>query len=145
MQEDKEPLFDSVDTVKKALVVFTPMISTLKVNGDNMERGAKGGFTNATDVADYLVKKGLTFREAHEIVGKMVACCLHKGVGLDDLTMAEYKLHSEAFKEDVFRTITLETCVNERRVTGGPAEEAVAEAIALMAKKVEQKQPSSSL
>lgn len=125
MQEDKEPLFDGIDTVKKSLVVFTPMIKTMKVNKEAMAKGAKGGFTNATDVADYLAKKGVSFREAHEIVGKMVFYCLEHDKSLEELTLAEYQAQSPVFTQDIFAAISLEACVDQRKVPGGPAKEAV--------------------
>lgn len=136
MQEDKEPLFDGIDTIKKSLIVFTPMVKTMKINKDVMEKGAKGGFTNATDVADYLVKKGVSFREAHEIVGKMVFYCLEQKKNLEDLTLREYQAQSHYFGEDVFQAISLQTCVNQRKVQGGPAKEAAETAIAQMKAKI---------
>ncbi|MDW7672963.1 MAG: argininosuccinate lyase [Bacillota bacterium] len=129
MQEDKEPLFDGIDTVKKSLMVFTPMIRTMRINKETMAEGAQGGFTNATDVADYLAKKGVSFREAHEIVGKMVYYCLNQGKNLEELTLAEYQEQSLIFEDDIFQAISLEACVNYRKVPGGPAKEAVLKAI----------------
>ena len=123
MQEDKEQIFDALDTVKMCLPVFCGMLSTMKVRKERMLSGAKGGFTNATDVADYLVKKGLPFRDAHAVVGKMVAYCLDKGAALDELTMEEYKEFSQLFDNDVYTEISLETCVNQRKIPGGPAPE----------------------
>ncbi len=125
MQEDKEQIFDAVDTVLLCLPVFTSMLSTMKVREDVMYKGAGGGFTNATDAADYLVKKGLPFREAHEILGKLVFYCIGKGCALDALTIEEYKQFSPVFDSDVYDAISLETCVAERSLPGGPAEEAV--------------------
>ncbi|MZP42001.1 argininosuccinate lyase [Heliobacterium gestii] len=130
MQEDKESLFDAVDTVKGCLTVFTPMIATMRVRRETMKNGARGGFTNATDVADYLAKKGVSFREAHEIVGKMVLLCVQKGVALDDLTFEDFRACSDAFGEDIYEAISVERCVADRKVPGGPAPEAVKEAIA---------------
>lgn len=129
MQEDKEPVFDAIDTVKMCLPVFTDMISTMKVNKDRMRLGAKGGFTNATDLADYLVKKGIAFRDAHAIVGKIVFSCIQRGIGLEDITIEEYKVLSPLIEEDVFTAISLEECVNKRSIIGGPAEETVLKAI----------------
>ncbi|MBC9784679.1 argininosuccinate lyase [Heliobacterium chlorum] len=129
MQEDKENLFDAVDTVKGCLAVFTPMIRTMRVQSDRMKAGAKGGFTNATDVADYLAKKGVSFREAHEIVGKMVLMCVQKSVALEDLSFEDFRACSEAFEEDVFDAIRVERCVADRKVPGGPAPDAVKAAI----------------
>lgn len=123
MQEDKEQIFDALDTVKMCLPVFCGMLSTMKIRKERMLSGAKGGFTNATDVADYLVKKGLPFRDAHAVVGKMVAYCLDRGAALDELTMEEYKEFSLLFDNDVYTEISLETCVNQRKIPGGPAPE----------------------
>ncbi len=123
MQEDKEQIFDAIDTVKMCLPVFSGMLSTMKLKKDNMLQGAKGGFTNATDVADYLVKKGLPFRDAHAVVGKMVAYCLDKDTVIDALTLEEFKSFSDIFTDDVYEAISLETCVNMRKIVGGPARE----------------------
>lgn len=125
MQEDKEQLFDAIDTAKMCLPVFERMIATMTVRRDRMLAGAKGGFTNATDVADYLVKKGLPFRDAHGIVGRMVAYCIEHHEVIDALTMDEFKSFSELFGEDVYDAISLETCVNQRKLIGGPAMETV--------------------
>ncbi len=121
MQEDKEQIFDAVDTVKMCLPVFTNMLDTMKLKKDNMSKGAKGGFTNATDVADYLVKNGLPFRDAHAVVGKMVAYCIEKDCVIEALSLDEFKEFSPLFKEDIYDAISLETCVNLRKLTGGPA------------------------
>lgn len=131
MQEDKEGLFDAIDTVQKCLLVTRPMLKTMEVNKQNMALGAKGGFTNATDVADYLAKKGVPFREAHEIVGKLVLHCSINKVALEDLALAEYQALSPAFDGDLFSFITVEHCVKARKVPGGPAPEIVLEAIKL--------------
>ena len=125
MQEDKECIFDALDTVKLCLPVFTKMIRTMKINKANMENGAKGGFTNATDAADYLVKKGMPFRKAHEIVGKMVSYALDKGKSLDEFTLEEFKACSDIIEDDIYAAIDLHTCVNDRKIIGGPAKEAV--------------------
>lgn len=129
MQEDKEPIFDAVDTVKLCLPVFCDMIATMTIRKDNMLKGAKGGFTNATDVADYLVKKGLPFREAHSVVGQMVFYAIEHNKNLDDFTMDEFKGFSEMIEDDVYTAISMETCVNDRKVIGGPAKETVEKAI----------------
>ncbi len=129
MQEDKEPIFDALDTVKLCLPVFCDMIATMKVNKNNMLKGSKGGFTNATDVADYLVKKGLPFREAHEVVGRMVFYSIEKDIALDELTMDEFKDFSEIIENDIYDAISMETCVNDRKLVGGPAKETVEKAI----------------
>ncbi len=123
MQEDKEQIFDALDTVKMCLPVFCGMLATMKINKDAMKMGAKGGFTNATDVADYLVKKGLPFRDAHAVVGKMVAYCLDTDKVIDALSMDEFKGFSPLFDEDIYTEISLETCVNQRKIPGGPAME----------------------
>jgi len=129
MQEDKECVFDTVDTVKKSLLVIEPMLATLKVNADVMEREAKRGFTNATDLADYLVKKNIPFREAHALVGKLVLECTKRGCALEDLTLEELRQISPVFEQDVYQAISLENCIKKRNVIGGPAPEAVEQAI----------------
>ncbi len=129
MQEDKEPIFDALDTVKLCLPVFCDMISTMTVKKDNMLRGAKGGFTNATDAADYLVKKGLPFREAHAVIGQMVFYAIEKNKALDELTLDEFKRFSDIIEDDIYDAISMETCVNDRKITGGPAKETVEKAI----------------
>ena len=125
MQEDKEQIFDALDTVKMCLPVFAGMLATMRLRKDKMLQGAKGGFTNATDVADYLVKKGLPFRDAHAVVGRMVAYCLDKDTVIDALSMEEFKEFSEIFDNDIYDAISLETCVNMRKIPGGPAKETV--------------------
>ena len=125
MQEDKEGIFDTIDTIKLCLPVFEKMIVTMKVNKENMYKGAGGGFTNATDAADYLVKKGMPFREAHEVIGKMVLYAINNGKALCEFTMEEFKACSEMIEDDIYDAISLETCVNDRKVIGGPAKESV--------------------
>ena len=129
MQEDKEQIFDAVDTIKMCLPVFTRMLATAKIKKNNMLNGAKGGFTNATDVADYLVKNGLPFRDAHGVVGRMVAYCIEKDTVIDALSMEEMKEFSPLINEDIYDAISLETCVNQRKLTGGPAMETMARII----------------
>ncbi len=129
MQEDKESIFDAIDTVKLCLPVFTSMIATMKIKKENMYRAAQGGFTNATDIADYLVKKGIPFRNAHEIIGKMVLYCIGNSKAIDELTLEEFKGFSDLISEDVYREISLETCVSGRNIPGGPAKERVLAAI----------------
>ena len=136
MQEDKENLFDAIDTVKLCLPVFTQMINTMKVNKDKMKEAAARGFINATDCADYLVKKGLAFRDAYKIVGQLVSYCIDHDEVLETLTLDVYKQFSEAFDETVYEAISLETCVNNRQVEGGPAKEMVEKSIELMKQKV---------
>jgi argininosuccinate lyase len=125
MQEDKEPLFDSIDTVKNCLRVFSPMIKTMKVLKGNMLSAAQRGFINATDLADYLVKKGLPFRSAYKIVGEIVRECIEKNKVLETLTLSEYQAHSELFSEDLFGEISLETCIEKRISEGSTGKESV--------------------
>ncbi len=119
MQEDKEGVFDAVDTVKMCLGIAAPMIETMRVLPDNMKRAAQEGFINATDLADYLVKKGMPFRSAYKISGTIVAECIKRRCVLENLTLDEYKAYSELFEEDVFEEISLETCVAKRISVGG--------------------------
>lgn len=125
MQEDKEGIFDSIDTVKMCISVFMNMFDTLKINKGVMEKAALGGFINATDCADYLVKKGLAFRDAYKIVGQLVGYCTDNNKDLMSLSLEEYKKLSSVFDKDVYDAISLETCVKERRVFGGPSKESV--------------------
>ncbi len=131
MQEDKELTFDAIDTVKGCLSLFAAMLSTTKFNSDRMEASARGGFTNATDAADYLVNRGVAFRDAHGIVGRMVLECIERGVALDDLTLEEMQSFSPAFESDVYEAISLKTCVEKRCTLGAPSEKAMREAIAV--------------
>ena len=130
MQEDKEPVFDAIDTVEMCLPVFTAMLDTLTVLPNNMRKAASGGFINATDCADYLTKKGMPFREAYMIVGRLVNMCIKTGETLDTLPLKDFRSISAAFDEDVYQALELKTCVNGRRVYGGPAKEAVEQQIA---------------
>ena len=125
MQEDKEPVFDAIDTVEMCIPVFTAMLDTLTVRRDNMRKAASGGFINATDCADYLVKKGLPFREAYRIVGRLVHMCLKTGEILDTLPLKDFRSVSGLFDADVYQALELRTCVGGRRVYGGPAPGAV--------------------
>lgn len=125
MQEDKEALFDSIDTALCCLKAFEAMFATMTVRKDNMAKAAQKGFINATDCADYLAKKGLPFRTAYKITGELVAYCINKGKSLDSLTMREYGLFSELFDQDVYTALALETCVANRKSEGGPASESV--------------------
>jgi argininosuccinate lyase len=129
MQEDKEILFDSVNNVKLCIKVFDGMLKTLSINKDNMKKAAKGGFTNATEVADYLVAKGIPFRNAHEISGKIVLYCIDNEKAIDDLSLSEIKGFSEKFEEDIFEAVSLDTCLKKRSLPGGPSPETVLEAI----------------
>jgi len=121
MQEDKEGVFDTVDTVKGCLSIFVPMLSTLKINGDKMARTADRGYINATDVADYLANKGIPFRTAHEITGKLVLHCMEQGLSLQDLNLEDYKKFSPVFEQDVLGMINPLNCVISRDIPGGPA------------------------
>ena len=120
MQEDKECIFDAVDTAKKCLEIFTPMIATMRVNADRMYRAAQEGFINATDLADYLVRKGLPFRTAYKIVGQIVGHCIATNRVPDTMPLAEYKTFSDLFAEDLYEDIKLETCVKKRISQGAP-------------------------
>ncbi|MEA4898434.1 MAG: argininosuccinate lyase [Christensenellaceae bacterium] len=132
MQEDKEALFDAHDTWTKCLVVFGGMFGALMFNEPEMEKGAAGGFTNATDAADYLVKKGLPFRQAHEVAGKLVLDCVKSGRALLDVTLEEFQAYSPLFEEDLFDALSVLNCAMRRAVPGGPAPDAVAQSIASM-------------
>ena len=129
MQEDKEAFFDTRDTLVKGLTVFTAMLKTVTFRKDVMERGASGGFTNATDCADYLVKKGVAFRDAHKVVGELVAHCLNENKALLDLTLEELKQFHPAFEQDVFDDLSMISCVEKRKIPGAPAPEMVQRAI----------------
>ncbi len=137
MQEDKESLFDAIDTVKLCVPVFNGMISTMKINKETMLNGAKGGFANATDVADYLVKKGVPFREAHAIVGRMVLMAEKANKALDDLTLAEMKECSEYIENDIYDAISMTACVEGRSLIGGPSESAVLYSVEIAEKTLE--------
>ena len=125
MQEVQEAMFDCIDTIKAVLPPFTGMIKTMTIRKDNMEAAALGGFTNATDLADYLVKKGLPFRETHAISGKLVHYCIENGISLLDVSLDKLKEFSPAFEEDVYDAISLKTCVEGRSLIGGPAPDTV--------------------
>lgn len=129
MQEDKNAIFDAVDTVKLCLPPFTRMLATMKINTANMYKAASGGFTNATDLADYLVKKGIAFRDAHEISGKLVKLCISEELALSDLSLDKFKEYSPLIQDDIYNAISLETCVNGRSIIGGPAFETVEKSI----------------
>ena len=132
MQEDKEAVFDAIDTVELCLPVFAAMVDTLTVRPRDMAKAAAGGFINATDCADYLVKKGLPFREAYMIVGRLVNLCIKTGDTLDTLTLRDFRAISGLFDTDVYQALALKTCVNGRKVYGGPAKESVEKQIALI-------------
>ena len=130
MQEDKETVFDALDTVKACLEVFAPMIDTMKVNGETTYKAAQKGFINATDLADYLTKNGMPFRSAYKIVGQIVAECIEKGCVLDEYPLEEYKKHTDLFQEDLYQEISLETCVQKRNSAGGASPDSVRKQIA---------------
>ena len=144
MQEDKEALFDGLDTALLSLQTFNGMIKTMKVKKANMKKSASGGFTNATDVADYLVKKGMAFRNAHEVVGKIVLYCIDKDIAIDDLSMEEFKNFSPIFEEDIYNAIDLLTCVEERSVIGGPSSLSVKMQIEVLKKFIKENKENLS-
>ncbi|PHV71726.1 argininosuccinate lyase [Sporanaerobium hydrogeniformans] len=125
MQEDKERIFDSIDTLTMCLPIFTAMVKTMKICPQNMYKAASGGFTNATDAADYLVKKGLAFRDAHEVIGKLVLHCVTHDTSLEELSLDIYQSIHPIFEKDIYEAISLTTCVNGRSVKGGPSTAAV--------------------
>ena len=129
MQEDKEVSFDAMDTVLNCLELFTGMLKTTRFNKDVMARSAVKGFTNATDAADYLVKKGMPFRDAHGVIGSLVLACLDKGIAIDDMKLEELKTFSELFDEDIYDAISLKTCVERRETIGAPGSKPMSAAI----------------
>ena len=131
MQEDKELSFDAMDTVKGCLHLFNGMMKTMKFRKDVMTKSAVNGFTNATDAADYLVNKGVPFRDAHGIIGRLVLYCIDKNAGIDELSLEELKAISPVFEEDIYDAISLKTCVEKRLTTGAPGPEAMKKVIAL--------------
>ena len=130
MQEDKELVFDAIDTTKGCLALFTGMLRTMKFNAERMEESAKHGFTNATDAADYLVNHGVPFRDAHGIVGQLVLYCIEKKIALDDMTLEEFKAISPVFEEDIYDAISMKTCVEMRNTIGAPGKAAMEKVIA---------------
>ena len=129
MQEDKEWVFDAIDTTKGCLALFTGMLKTMQFNKERMAESARHGFTNATDAADYLVNHGVPFRDAHGIVGRLVLLCIEKKIALDDLPLDEYKEICPVFEEDIYEAISLKTCVNKRLTIGAPGHDAMAQVI----------------
>ncbi|ADQ04602.1 argininosuccinate lyase [Caldicellulosiruptor owensensis OL] len=125
LQEDKEFLFDSIETVEMSLIIINEILKTLKINKENMASSCKSGFINATDLADYLVTKGVAFRDAHFIVGNIVKHCIESSKTLEDLSLEEYKRFCEKIQEDVYQFIKIETCVNRRKSYGGTSLESV--------------------
>ena len=129
MQEDKELTFDAIDTVKGCILLFTGMMKTIQFKKDVMEVSAMKGFTNATDAADYLVKHGVPFRDAHGIIGQLVLYCIEKDKAIDELSLDELKAISPVFEADIYEEISLETCVNKRLTFGAPSPEVMKQVI----------------
>lgn len=127
LQEDKLPVFDAADTLKASLGIFTEMILTMKVRKENMESAAKYGYMNATDAADYLVSKGIPFRDCHEIIGKIVLYCIGKGIAIEEMTMEEFKSFSEKFEEDIYEKIAIRSCIKAKKSKGSTSFESVKE------------------
>ena len=134
MQEDKELVFDAIDTAKGCLVLFTGMLDTMKFHKNVMEQSAKNGFTNATDAADYLVNHGVPFRDAHGIVGQLVLYCIEKDIALDDMKLEEFQAISPVFEADIYDAIRMETCINKRVTLGAPGKEAMEQVISIYEK-----------
>lgn len=134
MQEDKELVFDAIDTAKECLVLFTGMLDTMKFHKNVMEQSAKNGFTNATDAADYLVNHGVPFRDAHGIVGQLVLYCIEKDIALDDMKLEEFQTISPVFEADIYDAIRMETCINKRVTLGAPGKEAMEQVISIYEK-----------
>ena len=141
MQEDKEPLFDTIDTVRGSLKVFAGMIAGMRVNPEQMRIAAGRGFSTATDIADYLVRKGLPFRNAHEVVGKTVRFCVENEKSIPELTLEEFRQFSADIDDDIFNYVTLEASVNARKATGGTAREAVEKEIILARQALKESSP----
>ena len=131
MQEDKELSFDAMDTAKGCIALFNGMLKTMKFRKETMRKSANNGFTNATDLADYLVKHGVPFRDAHGIVGRVVLACIDKNIAIDDMSLEELKTFSAVFEEDVYEAISMETCVNTRFTIGAPSKKAMEQVILL--------------
>jgi argininosuccinate lyase len=131
MQQDKELSFDAMDTAKGCIALFNGMLKTMKFRKENMRKSANNGFTNATDLADYLVKHGVPFRDAHGIVGQLVLYCIEKDIALDDMTLEEYKAISPVFEADIYEAISMKTCVEKRMTIGAPGKGAMEKVIAI--------------
>ena len=138
MQEDKEAIFDAVDNIKLCLSTFIPMLATMTVIKENMRKAAAKGFINATDCADYLVKKGMPFRTAYKLTGELVALCIEKNTTLEELPLDDYKQKNELFDSDVYDAINLDTCVKERKSFGGPSPDSVLLQVKTVRKKLEE-------
>jgi argininosuccinate lyase len=144
MQEDKEGAFDAIDTVKGCLALFNGMLATTAFNKEVMKRSASKGFTNATDAADYLVGKGIPFRDAHEIIGRVVLSCLEKDIAIDQMPLDELQGISPVFEEDIYQAISLETCVNQRETIGAPGKSAMEAVIQKHKKYLESEEENAS-
>ncbi len=138
MQEDKEAAFDALDTAGICLELFTSMLSTIKVNKSQLRKAAAGGFINATDCADYLTKKGMPFRDAYRVSGKLVAYCIEHDTDFEHLSLDEYKSFSSLFEDDVYSAVDLDNCMNSRKVYGGPSRESVLHQINIVKKHIEE-------
>ena len=138
MQEDKEGTFDAIDTVKSCLILFTGMVKTMRFRKETMERSAAGGFTNATDAADYLVEKGVPFRDAHGVIGRLVLYCIERGKSIGELSLEEFKSFSPAFEEDVYDAVSMKTCVEKRLTLGAPGRQAMEQVIAINRKYLQE-------
>lgn len=125
LQEDKIPVFDAIDTLKASVSIFTEMILTMKVRKENMEKAAKYGYMNATDAADYLVSKGIPFRDCHEIIGKIVLYCIEKGIAIEEMTMDEFKSFSDKFEKDIYDKISIRSCIKAKKSKGSTSFESV--------------------
>ena len=135
LQEDKIPVFDAADTLKSSIGIFTEMILTMKVREDKMENAAKYGYMNATDAADYLVSKGIPFRDCHEIIGKIVLYCINKGIAIEEMTMDEFKSFSDKFEDDIYDKIAIRSCIKAKLSKGSTSCESVDEQLADIANK----------
>ena len=129
LQEDKEGVFDAIDTVSECLEMFTGMVVTMKFRRDVMEESAKKGFTNATDAADYLVRKGMPFRDAHSVIGRLVLECIDKDKSIEEMTLEELKEISSMFDEDIYEAVSMKTCVERRLTKGAPGHKVMAETV----------------
>ena len=138
MQEDKEGTFDAIDTVKSCLILFTGMVKTMRFRKETMERSAAGGFTNATDAADYLVEKGVPFRDAHGVIGRLVLYCIERGKSIGELSLEKFKSFSPAFEEDVYDAVSMKTCVEKRLTLGAPGRQAMEQVIAINRKYLQE-------
>ena len=138
MQEDKEGTFDAIDTVKSCLALFAGMVKTMRFRKDVMERSASGGFTNATDAADYLVEKGVPFRDAHGVIGRLVLYCIEQEKSIGELSLEEFKGFSPAFEADIYEAVSMKTCVEKRLTLGAPGRQAMEQVIAVNRKYLQE-------